>query len=247
MKRQELSTKEVVWYDEARISEPLETLFNPDHWQQQNCVIGSAHGRGTTWFIQLLSCQGALRHYRRGGLLAKLLKDQYLFSGWESTRAAQELQLLDHLHNYNVNVPRPLAARAVRSGLWYRADIISEKIANATDLVDILLKRPLLQEEYRRIGAQIAQMHEAGVNHTDLNIHNILLDTQGQVWIIDFDKCHRDHGSEFKKRNLDRLLRSFIKERDKREIQWQGSDFQALLTGYNQHNKYRNDIDSKTS
>lgn len=32
------------------------------------------------------------------------------------------------------------------------------------------------------------KMHIASVNHTDLNIHNILIDDQGKVWAIDFDK-----------------------------------------------------------
>ncbi len=35
---------------------------------------------------------------------------------------------------------------------------------------------------------EVRKMHDAGVNHTDLNIHNILLDTTKRV-IIDFDKC----------------------------------------------------------
>ena len=51
----------------------------PDYWQQQNKVIGSAQGRGTTWFVALGKMDAALRHYRRGGLFGKIIKDHYIF------------------------------------------------------------------------------------------------------------------------------------------------------------------------
>ncbi len=68
-------------------------------------------------------------------------------------------------------------------------------------------------------------MHNAGVNHTDLNIHNILIDDQDKVWIIDFDKCYKQEHGEWKKHNLERLKRSFKKELLKRQIFWQEADF----------------------
>jgi 3-deoxy-D-manno-octulosonic acid kinase len=76
-------------------------------------------------------------------------------------------------------------------------------------------------------------MHLAQVNHTDLNIHNILLDKQSKVWIIDFDKCYQQTGDKWKEDNLKRLLRSFHKELKKRHIKWQIIDWQDLLNGYN--------------
>jgi 3-deoxy-D-manno-octulosonic acid kinase len=75
-------------------------------------------------------------------------------------------------------------------------------------------------------------MHDAGVNHTDLNIHNILLDDKGMVWIIDFDKCFNQSGDGFKQSNLQRLLRSFQKETLKNGIHWQRENFTALMSGY---------------
>ena len=61
-------------------------------------------------------------------------------------------------------------------------------------------------------------MFKLGVNHTDLNIRNILLDQDGKVWIIDFDKCFKCILSEYKCRKiLDRLFRSFKKECSKEQ------------------------------
>ncbi|KJY84134.1 3-deoxy-D-manno-octulosonic acid kinase [Vibrio galatheae] len=220
------------WYDEQLLKEPVEKAFDAEYWQQAGKVIGSAAGRGTTWFVQTETVAAALRHYRRGGLFGKLVADSYWFSGWENTRCYQELQLLKALREAGVNVPKPLAARAIRTGFTYRADLLSEKIANARDLVAILTEAPLGAEMYKKIGQQIRKMHDAQVNHTDLNIHNILIDDQQQVWIIDFDKCYQQPGDSWKQGNLERLQRSFVKEVGKRDISWQQNDWQPLLEGY---------------
>ncbi|MDF5393508.1 3-deoxy-D-manno-octulosonic acid kinase, partial [Vibrio parahaemolyticus] len=201
-------------------------------WQSSDKVVGSATGRGTTWFIQLENMQAALRHYRRGGLFGKLVKDHYWFSGWDNTRCAQEFQLLLALIEAGVHVPCPIAARAVKSGLFYQADLLSERIPNARDLVSILQEQSLSVEMYQKIGQEIAKMHQVGVNHTDLNIHNILIDDKDKVWIIDFDKCRFEASGDWKDQNLNRLLRSFNKERLKRQIIWQESDFEHFQDGY---------------
>ena len=232
MQRQHISAYEVVWYDDQFLTEPIERIFSADYWRAQQRITGQAQGRGTTWFVQTAQGEAALRHYRRGGLLGKLIQDQYLFTGWENTRSCREFLLLQHLQQQGVHVPRPLAARAVKTGVFYRADLITGKIPAAQDLVGILTSRTLSTNEYQRIGAEIALLHRAQVNHTDLNIHNILLDADGQVWIIDFDKCRQETGNGWQQANLDRLLRSFRKEKIKRAIQWQDSDFHALLAGY---------------
>ena len=217
-----------IWFDDEIISDPALPLFDADYWQEQGKILGSASGRGTTWFVQLDCMQAALRHYRRGGLFGKLVKDQYWFSGWEQTRSAQELNLLQVLIDADVNVPRPIAARAVKTGLTYQADLLSERIPNARDLVSILQEKPLPEVMYQKIGQEIAKMHKVNVNHTDLNIHNILIDGQDKVWIIDFDKCCQQSDGDWKQSNLDRLKRSFLKEKKKHQIHWHESDFELL-------------------
>ena len=232
MQRQQISAHEVVWYDNQRLTEPVEQIFSANYWQALNRITGQAQGRGITWFVQTAQGEAALRHYRRGGLLGKLIQDQYLFTGWDNTRSHRELMLLQHLQQQGVHVPQPLAARTVKCGLFYRADLITGKIPAAQDLVGILTTRTLSTAEYQRIGAEIALLHRAQVNHTDLNIHNILLDATGQVWIIDFDKCRQETGNDWQQGNLDRLLRSFRKEKIKRAVQWQESDFSDLHAAY---------------
>ncbi len=234
MIQQYQDNNQVIWFDDEFITNPSQSIFDPEYWQSVNKIVGTATGRGTTWFVQLDTIQAALRHYRRGGLFGKLVKDQYWFSGWDKTRSAEEFQLLLLLIKAGVNVPRPIAARAVRVGLTYQADLLSERIPNARDLVSILQERSLSKEMYKKIGHEIAKMHNAGVNHTDLNIHNILIDDRDKVWIIDFDKCRLEISGDWQQQNLERLLRSFNKERDKCGIMWKPKDFDGLLNGYYQ-------------
>lgn len=227
-------SQQVIWYDDSYIDEVSESIFDSHYWQQQNKVLGSAKGRGTTWFVQTPKLVAALRHYCRGGLFGKIVKDYYLFKCWHCSRPHLEFQLLHTLITAGVHVPRPIAARAVKKGFVYQADILTEKIKSAHSLLDILSKSPVTHQCYQQIGREIAKMHTAQVNHTDLNIHNILIDAQQQVWIIDFDKCSVEQGDNWKEQNLARLKRSFAKELNKRQIHWQESDFAALLDGYKQ-------------
>lgn len=222
------TSKQVIWYDDSILSGSPEQCCNPEYWQQQNKVIGSAQGRGTTWFVALDKMDAALRHYRRGGLFGKLVKDHYLFTGWEKTRSYQEFQLLNTLIEAGVNVPKPIAAKAVKRTFCYQADLLSEKIPNARDLVAILQEQSLPKEIYQKIGNEIRKMHAAQVNHTDLNIHNILIDDNDKVWIIDFDKCYQQKGDDWKQGNWNRLKRSFIKEVGKRNIHWNEEEWTNL-------------------
>ena len=225
--------KHYIIFDDSLISDDIERCFDAQCWQKKDKVTGSATGRGTTWFVQLDTMQGALRHYRRGGLFGKIISDHYCFSGWQKTRSIAEFNLLKVLKELGVNVPRPIAARVIKKGIFYQADLLSEKIPNAQDLVGILQQRQLNESEYQAIAVQIKKMHKAQVNHTDLNIHNILLDAQGKAWIIDFDKCYQQKGDEWKENNLSRLTRSFHKEVNKRHIHWSEDEWHYLLEGYN--------------
>lgn len=224
--------KQQIYYDSTLINEDIELLFEPRYWQEKKLVVGSAIGRGTTWFVKMQTIEGALRHYRRGGLFGKIISDHYLFLGWDKTRSLQEFKLLQQLSKAGINVPRPIAARVTKKTFCYQADLLSEKIPNAQDLVAILQNKSLPNTIYHKIGQEIQKMHQTQVNHTDLNIHNILIDKTNKVWIIDFDKCAQQSGEHWKEKNLQRLKRSFVKEVKKCNIHWREGDWKALLAGY---------------
>ena len=80
------------------------------------------------------------------------------------------------------------------------------------DLAKVLKTRPLTNEEIGKISAIIINLSKNNVYHSDLNIHNLLLDEQGNVWVIDFDKS-KIVGNGMVGKMLERLERSLNKER----------------------------------
>lgn len=226
---------QVSWFREGILSSLSAQLFDPDYWQQRHAVTGSALGRGTTWFVRDNGHDLVLRHYRRGGLFGRLVRDRYL--GWQAahSRPMREMTLLLQMHQAGLPVPEPVAARMVRHGLLYRGDLLIRSIAQARDLLAVLQDGALDANQWRTVGATIARFHAAGIDHTDLNIHNILLDQAQRCWLIDFDKCAQRRPGRWQQANLARLLRSLRKEKTLHpELHWQETHWAALLEGYRQ-------------
>lgn len=221
------------WFDADIFPQPDARVFSPAYWQQGDRVDGQSHGRGVTWFVHTERHALVLRHYWRGGLVGRWIRDGFVYLGAARSRAMAEFSLLRQLAQAGVAVPRPAAARLVRHGLVYRADILVERIAGARDLVDLLQERPLGAKEWRQVGAAIARLHEAGGYHSDLNSHNLLLDPAGKVWIIDLDKGRLRRPGAWQAANLARLLRSLRKEAARlTPFHWQETDWADLLAGY---------------
>ena len=208
--------------------------FDASYWQQQEKIVGAKKGRATAWFFKHQQLTGVLRHYWRGGLVGKLLSDQYLYFGLEQTRVYKEFALMMRLRELGLNVPNPIAAKITTSGFIYRGDIITEAVTGAKSVLDILISRSLSQPELKAIAVTLSEFHNHGVYHADLNINNILFDDIGKVFIIDFDRgeIKQPHAS-WQKENIKRLARSFAKEQGRNEVMhWHQSDWQSLLCDY---------------
>lgn len=220
-------------YDDDVFSGPSLDYFDPTFWQSENKVMGKAQGRGITYFIEHDAQQWVLRHYRRGGLIGKLLTDEYVFGGWEKTRAFAEFTLLKRLRELHLPVPAPIAAHISRHGLFYRADLITALIPHSHDLHHKLCEKPLNAETWETVGETIARLHEAQVYHHDLNIHNIMQDSDDKIWVIDFDRCAVRDGDSWKQEMLDRLHRSLEKERSRCDaFHFSSQNWQQVMKGY---------------
>jgi 3-deoxy-D-manno-octulosonic acid kinase len=226
-------------YDSDEITSFLPEMLNSDYWQEKNAIVGSAQGRGTTWFIATENAESiernwVLRHYYRGGLIGKVVNDQYLFTGYKNTRAAREFTLLTSMRALGLPAPKPVAFRVIRQGLFYRADLLSSRIENAQDLVAVLSTTTITDLLWQQIGKVIKSFHQQGIYHHDLNAHNILIDGNNKVWLIDFDQGeHRAKQSKWPEDNMARLLRSFRKEQQRMtNFYWTEKNWHALLNGY---------------
>ncbi|MBV2129159.1 lipid IV(A) 3-deoxy-D-manno-octulosonic acid transferase [Arsukibacterium indicum] len=234
------SGDEVYWFYADMFDTVGAAQFNPQWWQQQQAVTGSSTGRNTAWFVrhthQDRTHQLVLRHYYRGGLAGKLIKDRFFYQSAINSRAMQEFSLLQWMRRQGLAVPKPVAARYQQTGLSYRADLLIERISTGRDLASILhTTRALTAAEWHAVGVAIARLHAAGVDHTDLNCRNILLDASGTIWLIDFDKCRRRLPGNWQQQNLQRLLRSLRKEQAKlTPFQWQETAWQNVINGYQQ-------------
>ena len=224
------SKKQHILYDADHLSQIDGTFFDPCLWKQQGRLTEPSGGRGQAFFIEHPNgVHYLLRHYRRGGLVAKISQDKYWFIGLEKSRPFQEFRLTYDLHSAGLPVPRPLAARVTRTGPFYQGDLITEKVPQAKPFADFLLEADQ-HSLWQKVGAMIAAFHQWGLNHVDLNANNILVDRHSKVWLIDFDRCKKMPASgDWQQGNLNRLKRSIRKltRQDVSETHWN-----SLQAGY---------------
>lgn len=220
-----------ILFDRERLRQADIGLFSPARWGERARPVGEG-GRGSAWFVDAPFGKSVLRHYLRGGLVARLSRDRYLWHGANRTRSFAEFRLMRALIERKLPVPRPLAAYYIREGLRYRAAILMERLDGVRSLADraLVAGRGAPWEETGRL---IARFHRAGLDHADLNAHNILFDANGHGWVIDFDRgVLRIPATRWRERNLRRLHRSLLKLRGERPKEDVDKDFERLRRAY---------------
>lgn len=206
--------------------------YSPEYWGDQAQPVDSG-GRGAAWFILDQGNEWVLRHYRRGGLVARISERHYAFCGEARTRSVAEFRLLKQLAELKLPVPEAIAAGYRRTALGYEAAILLRRLPSVVPLGGLVGKLSL--DRWKEAGQVIRQFHDAGLYHADLNCFNILVGDES-VYLIDFDRGHlRAQASEiaaWKRKNLGRLRRSLDKlltDANSVEIE---AGWQALLNGY---------------
>ena len=125
-----------------------------------------------------------------------------------------------------------IAASYLRRGLSYRAWILIERLPDVRSLADLVAESPA-DAPWEQTGRLIARFHRAGLDHADLNAHNILFDSLGKGWLIDLDRGQlRIPETRWRARNLARLERSLLKLRGARAPEAVAEDFARLRRSY---------------
>lgn len=224
-----------ILYDKAIINQISAERFTPQGWPHVEKLDGALRsaGRGNTLYVGNVPRQFVLRHYMRGGLVGKLIRDSYLFSGAAKTRSFMEWRLLDKLAANNLNVPRPAAARYCQRGTFYTCDIITVRIPDVVPLSQYIADEKCSEDFWSNTGAAIWRFHEAGVYHADMNAYNLQIDSDGDLWMLDFDKGELRPPGTWQQQTLSRLHRSLQKIiRLDPSLHFTAGDWEYLLQGY---------------
>lgn len=174
-------------------------------------------GRGATARCALPSGRRLLlKKLRRGGLLGPVWRDRFIGPA----------RLLDNLVSPNKARIRGVSTPAARALLsipgppgLYQGWLALDEIPDAQDLATRLSgSSPPTDDELSRVMTEVRAMHEAGVDHRDLNLGNILLSDSGEagarVFVTDLDGARlHPTGLPFglRQRALRRLERSWCK------------------------------------
>ncbi len=230
---------------ELRVDGPVVTLHDrssyPDFdirwldrewWLAHGARMHSITGRAGVLMLERGDETWVYRHYHRGGLVAKLCYDEYLWTGAQRSRPVREWQVLDRLTRLRLPAPRPVAARAVRSGPIYRADILTVLLPDTVPLSSRLGELWPDAGLWTAIGAMVAGFHRAGCDHPDLTAHNILVDSARRPFLVDFDNARMREPGGWQRAGMERLKRSLRKVSLETGTRFDESAWQALDAAY---------------
>lgn len=191
-------------------------------------------GRGVAYSIALpvSGTRVVVRHNRHGGMFAFATGDYFL----PPTRAPYELATSERLRAAGVPTPRIIMHGISQAGgLFRRADVASQEIANGEDLSHYMLpgQAEHRAEAWAATRHLVRQLNAAGAIHHDLNVKNVLLSREGNALVahvLDVDRVtFKDAASvRVARANAQRLLRSARKWRDRRGAEFDEGEIAAL-------------------
>jgi len=221
--------------DHQVIREISDDRFEAAGWLHAEPVEGAlrAAGRGNTMYVGNVPRQFVLRHYLRGGLLGKVVRDAYLWTGEDQTRPFLEWRMLSKMADSGLRVPRPAAARYCRRGPVYTADLITVRIPEVVSLSEYIAGNTLPGDFWPTLGAAVQDFHDKGVFHADMNAYNLQIDSDGDLWMLDFDRGRLLPPGPWQQKTLSRLHRSLQKivDLDSR-LQFRSQNWEQFLEGY---------------
>jgi 3-deoxy-D-manno-octulosonic acid kinase len=185
--------KRCLWVDpELAEAARAAGLDHEGGWRRRLEGERSAVARGAVARLDLgRGRRAVLKQLRRGGAVGRLWRDRFV----GTRRLIDNLRVPMAAIERGVRTPRPLALLVVHGppGLA-RGWLAQEEIAEAVDLATRFVSgvRPDAAELERAMGA-VRRAHDAGLDHRDLNLGNLVL-APGEALLIDLDGARLENG-----------------------------------------------------
>jgi 3-deoxy-D-manno-octulosonic acid kinase len=223
VERVTLADRGCILYDASRVRKPIESVFDRGWWAANGTIEEVTGGRASVFLLRHEEDSWVLRHYRRGGFIANISADRYVWTGESRCRSFAEWRLLARLRSLGLPVPVPIAARYVRRTLTYTADLITEFLHDTISLAKAMTSSQVHEAVWHSVGRTIASFHAQGVHHADLNAHNVMLRLPSShselepgrhspdVFLLDFDRGQIREPGEWEAEVLQRFRRSLEK------------------------------------
>ncbi len=222
-------------YDSDIFDQVSEDLFRARGWQDTSPVAGvlRSAGRGNTLIVDDGKQEYVLRKFRRGGLIGRIIKDTYFWTGEDETRSFAEWRLLRKLAAKGLNVPTPAAASYRRTAMFYTADLLTVRIPGIRSLAERLIASAGSKAFWQDLGGAICRFHKANAYHADMNAYNVQLDQNDALWLLDFDRGKLSAEGTWKQETLSRLHRSLKKVKTlSPQLNFAATDWDHFLEGY---------------
>ena len=148
----------------------------------------------------------------RGGLLSKINRRTF----FSLERFNKEMIVSDQLSRSGIAVANLIAFSVTRRGIGYHIDQFIRIEEDAISIRDLMLKQQLspTTEQVRTIADLILQFHDFGFLHGDLNLMNIMINSDRaanpRALLVDLDPGAIPYNAD-RINNLKRLARSYAK------------------------------------
>ena len=221
----------IIIYADDLIKDINGDFFEANQWLENKSDDVNVFGRGEAIFFRHQNLKCVLKHYYRGGILGRYIRDRYLWTGIDGSRSIREFRRLEKLSAMGLPVPKPIGARVKKSGATYTADLITIEIENSKTLSELIIDDDADNNVWKAIGKCLHLFNNKEIYHPDLNTNNILIDDELNVYLIDFDTSSRLHQKISSKRStLDRFHRSLKKTYKSSNKNFLESDWNIILS-----------------
>jgi len=200
-----------IQYDSNTFDNFSSKLFNIDYISKEGLIKSVMVGRGKALEIEYENRSYFIKHYIRGGLVAKISYDRYILGSLASTRALKEYNLLNIMNEKGLPVPKAAALQIIMSRFTYKADLITHKIENEGTLYEFIKNKKMNNKLWNELGITLEKFFQESVYHSDLNSKNIIIDKNHNFFLLDFDNSYFYYEKKLFHKSILRLERSLKK------------------------------------